>query len=203
MVDFVPIAIFGLQSVLLEFALEAILARSIVLGAALPGWITLAGILHVMGMLELYESTVWWDHLTHAVSAGFVAALAYAGSIVTVRSVPGLDPRAVGIAAFTVGVTFVVGVAWELAELIARDIAQHYDVEPVLVHYGWRDTAYDLVFDVVGALAVVVLDLRAFVPLLEQLPRATGAMLPASGVILLGSTLVVGLYVASPGVGQS
>lgn len=111
----------------------------------------------------MYESTWWWDHLTHTVSGVLVAALIYAGLVVT-RPTTGSG----SVAAATVLFTFAVGVSWELLELVAREVGERYDIEPVLVHYGWRDTAFDLGFDLVGALLVVLLDLRIFVPVVDQ-----------------------------------
>ena len=129
--------------------------------------IGVAGLLHCLGMLGLYESTNWWDHLTHTVSAALAAALLYAGLLVWTS-----DGTVAAVGA--VLAIFGLGVAWELLELAAREIADWYDIEPVLVHYGWRDTALDLVFDLVGALLVVALDIRLFVPILESVLRALG-----------------------------
>lgn len=139
-------------------------------GVTVPGLtlvIAVAGLLHCLGMLGLYESTGWWDHLTHTVSAALAAALLYAGLLVWTRDG---TIAAVG----TVLAIFGLGVAWELLELAARDLAERVDIDPVLVHYGWRDTALDLVFDLVGALLVVALDVRLFVPILEAVFRALG-----------------------------
>lgn len=138
-------------------------------------WLTfavaVAGFLHSLGMLGLYESVGWWDHLTHTLSAGIVAALLYAGLLTRLGGSEGV-PAAVVVG--TVLGTFAVGVGWELLELLAREVADRYDIEPVLVHYGRRDTALDLVFDLVGALLVVALDVRVFVPVVEAVLRATG-----------------------------
>ena len=129
--------------------------------------IAVAGLLHSLGMLGLYESTNWWDHLTHTVSAALAAALLYAGLVVWTG---GGAVAAVGTVLTLLGL----GVGWELLESAARDVADRYGIEPVLVQYGWRDTALDLVFDLVGALLVVALDIRLFVPVLESVLRALG-----------------------------
>ncbi|SFQ06821.1 MULTISPECIES: hypothetical protein [Halolamina] len=131
--------------------------------AGLTFWVAVAGFLHALGMLGRYESVWWWDHLTHTLSAALAAALLYAAVLVAGWS---------GAAAITLLGTTVLGVLWEVGELIAREIADRYDIEPVLVHYGWRDTAFDLVFDVVGAVLVVALDLRLFVPVVEWVSGA-------------------------------
>jgi hypothetical protein len=166
-----------------------------VLTPELPIWVAVAGLLHSIGMLGPYDSIWWWDHLTHTVSAMFVAALLYAGLFVAVDTDASLALSRVGIAAATVAFTFVVGVFWELVELVARAVGDRYDIEPVLVHYGWRDTGLDLVFDLVGAVAVVALDLRVFVDLAARFPDATHALLGwTSGLVTVGSfVLALGL----------
>jgi hypothetical protein len=136
-------------------------------------WAAVAGFLHSVGMLGPYETVWWYDHVTHTVSAALLAALVYAGLLATV----GATWSTLAVAAATVGYAFVAGVAWEGLELAARALGEHYDVDPVLVHYGWRDTAYDLVFDVAGAAVVVALDVRLFVQLAAGAPQATRALL--------------------------
>lgn len=151
-----------------EVAVRVVLGRTVSLGSALPLWIAVAGCLHAYGMLGPYDSIWWWDLLTHAVSAALVAALAYAAFLVTSTS---------GIAAVSaIALTFIVGIGWELIELVAREVGERYDVEPVLVHYGWRDTAIDLVVDVVAAMVIVLADVRVFVPIAEQLSGVVGVM---------------------------
>ena len=161
------------------------------LSPELPLWVALAGLLHSYGMLGPYDDVSWWDHLTHTLSAALVAALLYAGLVVTVDS----TPISVGnslIWAAVVLLTLLAGVFWELIELLARDFGKRFDVPPVLDHYGRRDTVLDLLFDVVGALVVLVADLRLFVPMAEISPEATVATL----VVFLGG-FVVGSLVLS------
>lgn len=173
---------------LLPFLAEHTL-QYLAFGPMLPMWLAVAGFLHSLGMLGLYESTEWWDHLTHTVSAALVAALIYASFLV---SSPAIADVGSAVGAVTVAFTFAVGVFWELIELGAREVGEQYDIEPVLIHYGWRDTALDLVFDVVGALVVVAADLRVFVPLVEQSPRgAETVLLGAAWIVAVGSLLVV------------
>lgn len=127
--------------------------------------VAVAGFLHALGMLGRYESVWWWDHLTHTLSAALLTALLYAGLLVLA---PGL-----AVAGALLG-TVLLGVFWEVGELMGREIARRYDIEPVLVHYGGRDTALDLVFDLVGAALIVALDVRAFLPLAESVARTVG-----------------------------
>lgn len=100
----------------------------------------------------------------------------------------------------TVVFTFAIGVFWELIELVAREVGERFDIEPVLIHYGWRDTIVDLGFDVVGAFLVIGADLRIFVPLMEQFPGVTGAVLVGSGWIVFGGSVLMALLI---GLGSS
>ncbi|WP_232700717.1 hypothetical protein [Halobacterium wangiae] len=172
-----------------EFASDG----SVTVDQAIALWLAAAGFLHSLGMLGLYEhgETWWWDHLTHTLSGALVAALLYAGLVVGVAQTPEVALSSQTIAGLTVLFTFAVGVFWELVELVAREVGERFDVEPVLVHYGRLDTALDLVFDVVGALLVVTLDLRLFVPLAEQFPETTRLLvLWSGGLVVVGSILM-------------
>lgn len=169
--------------------------RGLALLPELTLWIGVAGFLHSLGMLGPYESTSWWDHLTHTVSATLAAALLYAALLVvtdaTVAGASILVPLA------TVGMILALGVVWELLELVARDVGRRYDIAPVLVHYGWWDTGLDLVFDLVGALLVVLVDVRLFVPLVEPFPRLARTVLLVVVAGCLAGFVIGGLYVAS------
>lgn len=157
----------------------------------LPLWVALASLLHSIGMLGWYESVWWWDHLTHTVSAMLIGALFYAGILIVDPIAFVNDGSSLSLALLTIGSTLAVGIFWELIELLARAIGDRFDIEPLLVHYGWRDTAFDLVFDLVGAILVVTFDIRLFVPLAEhhrevidEIFRWTG------GVVLFGSVVI-------------
>jgi len=163
--------------------------RLVGIDSTLTLWIAAAGFLHCLGMLGLYESVTWWDHLTHTVSAALVAALLYAALVVGGAD-SGLPPLAVPGA--TLLLTVAVGVFWELVELVARNVGERFDIDPVLVHYGWRDTVLDLGFDVFGALVVVLSDLTIFVPILERTPAlARLVLLWSTGVVAVGAVLAI------------
>ncbi len=158
-------------------------------------WTAVAGLLHSIGMLGPYDSVWWWDHLTHALSAALLTALVYAGLLVTIGDA--VSTAVVAVAA--VGYTVLAGVCWELGELVARAVGDRYDVEPVLVHYGWHDTAYDLVFDVVGAFVIVALDVRVFVDLAATAPDMTRQLLVWSSLtVVVGSVLMALALFARP-----
>jgi hypothetical protein len=165
----------------------------------LPLWVTAAGFLHSVGMLGWYESVWWWDHLTHTVSAALVAAALYAGLLVTTGETAAVDLSPVAVAAVTLSGTLAVGVFWELVELVARVVGERYDIAPVLVVYGWRDTALDIVFDFVGAVVVLGLNVRVFVSLAGLSPELTRTVLCWAGVLVVGGSLVLSLVVAVGG----
>ncbi|NUB93710.1 hypothetical protein HT576_22275 [Haloterrigena sp. SYSU A121-1] len=100
---------------------------------------------HAVGMLGPYDDVWWWDHLTHAHSSSILGGVIYAASRRRGRD-PG--PR-------VVAVVVCLGLVWELVEYAVHTAANRLGFEPVLVTYGPKDTALDIVFDLVGALLVL------------------------------------------------
>ena len=149
---------------LVPAAVEAALGVSFT--PLLTYWVGGASVLHCVGMLGWYETIPGWDHLTHTVSSALAAALLYAGLLVAA------DLSGAVAAAVTLLVIVVLGVLWELMELVMRELGERHGIEPVLIHYGWRDTVLDMVFDVVGVVLVLVVDLRLFVSVFETLVAA-------------------------------
>ena len=201
--DNVPAVVNGVASlglalspIAVEFGLEIGMGVDVTFGQALPLWLALAGFLHMLGMLGWYDTVWWWDHLTHTVSAAFIAALVYAGLLTLVDHSPAVQLSTAYVAAFTVLFTLGVGVLWEFVELVAREVGERIDHPPVLHHYGLRDTALDLLFNGVGALLVVALDLRTFVPVTDQRPALVEPVLVASVVAIVGGSIVLALLVA-------
>lgn len=158
-------------------------------------WIGVAGLLHSFGMFGPYDSIWWWDHLTHATSATLLAALVYGALLVSPPSWVGLDRPPMAIPLATVGLTFAGGIFWELLELLAREVGERYDLAQMLVHYGWRDTAWDLVFDLAGVLIVLLLDVRVFVPIAAVSPDGTALVISLVTVILSAGSVVLGVLV--------
>ncbi len=191
-------ALVSASLVLLSFLFDSI-ARRIYgidpgLSPELSFWIAVAGVAHSYGMLGPYDDIWWWDHLTHTVSAALIAALVHAAVLVSFDHL-GIVVGAGPIWAVVVSLTLLAGVFWELVELLARDFGRQFDVPPVLDHYGRRDTIVDLFFDVVGALFVLLFDVRIFVPMAETVPDATVTVLVwGLGLLVVGS-LVVSLIV--------
>lgn len=128
-----------------------------------------ASLLHMIGMIGWYDTVWWWDHVTHTVSAALTAAIVYAWMLaVDTVSVPTGSP-----AVATVVLTVITGMTWELLEGAVRLLCERLGTERVLKQYGRFDTSLDIVFDGVGAVLVVVADLRLLVPLFEPIPQLT------------------------------
>ncbi|KAB1189893.1 hypothetical protein GJR96_17065 [Haloferax sp. MBLA0076] len=101
---------------------------------------------HSVGMLGPYDDVWWWDHLTHTHSATVVGGVVH---VVSQRR--GKDPRPRVVAAI-----LCLGIVWELTEYAIHFGAKRLGIEPILVSYGKVDTALDLVFNLFGAILVVL-----------------------------------------------
>lgn len=176
----------------LDFVIGPVVGWTIELGAVLPAWIAIGGLLHTIGMTTVYESIWWWDHLTHTTTAALIAAVVYA---MVLMVEPDLETSVV--AGITIGLTFLAGVFWELIELFGRDLSEVVDAEPLLVPYGRRDTILDLVFDLVGAILVVAFDVRVFTEVMRRHEMVMESLLIAfGGIVTLGSALLGLLIIA-------
>ena len=127
-------------------------------------WIAAALGLHALGAIYGLYANWWYDHLTHAVSAALVVAVAYAVGIAVARVLPGrVSTRTLHVA--TLSCLLAAGVTWEVYELYV----------PHLVVYGAEDTAKDLLFNVVGWVLVAPVHRR----LLGRVPDDLTARLVA------------------------
>jgi hypothetical protein len=108
---------------------------------------SIAMLTHSVGMLGAYDEVRWWDHLTHTHSSTLLSGFVYA----TARRY-GLDPRL-----WVLSVIVVVGSLWELMEFTIHTVADHFGLEPILVVYGKSDILLDFVFNLLGAIIVLVL----------------------------------------------
>lgn len=196
----VPAVVNGIVSIGLALAPDLVElgtalggGANIAFGPELPLWIAVAGFLHMLGMLGLYDSVRWWDHLTHTVSAALVAALFYASLHTYNHYWLGSRLSDVYVTVLTVLFTLVVGVFWEFLELAARELGEYIDRPPVLEYYGLRDTILDVIFDGVGAVVVVGFDIRVFVSVTDQASRIIGVLVVGSAILLFVGTLGLGL----------
>lgn len=194
-------AVIAIAVALLPLAIEGVVGQaygfSPGFGPELGLWLAVAGFLHSLGMLGLYESVWWWDHLTHLISGGLVAALIYAGFLVVGQNAWRDSLEFPMIVLLTVGTTLAAGIFWELIELVARELGEIFDIEPVLVHYGWEDTGYDLLFDTVGAVLIVTLDVRLFVDIAARSPGMTRTLLVSASAVVVGSSVLITLYLGA------
>ena len=192
--------------VIVEYAVFTVQGVAVSIDGLVPFWIAAAGFLHMAGMGGLYEheTTWWWDHVTHVVSAALVAATFYGVLHGMALASTGFQPSAAVVAGLTITLTLAVGVVWELVELAVHRYSAELGVESVLIPYGRRDTALDLAFDAVGAVVVVALDLQVLVPVAVEVPWLTRWLLVATGAYVvvgsIGSSLVL-LFVGGPGAG--
>lgn len=131
--------------------------HGLTLDPVLVVWITVAAVLHSVGMVGLYERVWWWDHLTHTLSGALVAAIGYAVThAIAVRDENMYLPPAF-LWVFVFLLTVAIGVGWELLEMGGRELAHVVGVEPLLIVYGVEDTMLDLVFNIVGASVVATI----------------------------------------------
>jgi hypothetical protein len=75
-------------------------------------------------------------------------------------------------------------VLWEFLELAARVVGDRVGASPVLEVYGLRDTALDLVFNAVGAVPVVALDVRTLGTVTPRSPLIANLVLTAAVVCI-------------------
>lgn len=182
---------------MVEYALHATRGAAVSVDPLVAFWIGVAGGLHMLGMAGLYEDERiwWWDHLTHLVSAALIAATFYGAVRGVAAASPGFRPSTVFVAGLTFVLTLAVGVAWELVEFAIHRYSTELGVESVLIQYGRRDTALDLVFDGLGALAVLALDVRILGAVVAEVPWVTRWLLVATGAFVavgsVGSVLVL------------
>lgn len=99
---------------------------------------------HAAGFLGPYDETWWWDHVTHVLSATLLG-----GCVHVAAHRRGHDPDRAVIASIMGG-----GILWECLEYSMHRVSNRLGVEPLLVHYGPRDTVKDILFDLLGALLV-------------------------------------------------
>lgn len=139
--------------------LPAYLARNhnIALGSGTVLWITAAVFLHAVGTLGPYQTTAWWDSVTHVLSASIVAGVGYA----TVRALDEYDKDIYlpsrFMFLFILLFVMAFGVLWELLEFVISEGAALLHSTTVLTQYGLEDTITDLMFDTAGGIIFAIL----------------------------------------------
>ncbi|HML26342.1 MAG TPA: DUF2238 domain-containing protein, partial [Methanomethylovorans sp.] len=124
------------------------------LDPSLTLWITLAVFLDALGTLSFYETVARWDHLTLALSASVIAAAGY----VIIRAIDiytddlYIPPRFMFV--FILLFVLAAGVIWEILEFLTDEMVVKFEMEAFLTQHGISDTMRDMLFDLLGALAV-------------------------------------------------
>ncbi|NKE38069.1 hypothetical protein GWG54_20200 [Natronococcus sp. JC468] len=119
-------------------------------------WVSVAALVHTLGMLGPYDRIWWWDHLAHTLSGVVVAGAtdiafqAEAEKGTRGNSLPKSRPAVIA------GVTLGFGILWEIFEYVIHAIGDRKGFEPLLVHYGRLDAIGDIIFDLLGAGLVVL-----------------------------------------------
>ena len=136
--------------------LPAVIERDweIRLDTRLTLWISLAVLLHAVGMLGPYNDVSWWDHVTHTLSATVVAGVGYATTRALDEHTDAVSFPSQFLFVYVLLFTLAFGVLWEVLEFGARILADHLGVAEILVQYGLEDTIVDLMFDSLGAVLV-------------------------------------------------
>lgn len=152
-------------------ALPALLRREVGLrmSADVVLVITVAVLLHAVGILGPYRTVWWYDYLTHALSAAVVTGIGYAvvRSIDTHSESIALPEPFFSVFLFLVVVAF--AVLWEVLEFAVGQVSEALGVEAVLIVFGVTDIVGDVVFSALGGLLVVLWGRGTFRPLAAKL----------------------------------
>jgi hypothetical protein len=153
-----PKAITNGTIALLVTFLPALLERNydLPLDPWLGLWITTAVFLHTLGSTGLYLRIVWWDNLTHAVSASLVAGVGYTAARAIDLHDDRIDIPARYAFVYILVVVLAFGVIWELFEFALDVVADATGATMPLAQHGLDDTVRDLMFNSVGALVVAL-----------------------------------------------
>lgn len=134
-------------------------------------WLTVAALLHAIGVLGPYRNVFWWDYLTHAVSASIFVGIAYAVVVAQERyheedSLP--EPfRSVYLFLLVVAM----GVLWEVLEFVLTQVSKLTGGKSALIVFGVQDVVTDLLFSIVGGTLIVLWGRRYFHDLSLKLTR--------------------------------
>jgi len=169
----VSIAVNGLLG-LGATLLPAVLKRDyeITIGPWLTFLITLAILLHTIGITGPYDNVWWWDNVTHTFSASIVAVVGYATTRAVDEHVEEIYLPPDFMYVFIILFTLAAGVLWELLEFLARGLAIVTGHQAVLVQYGIADSVIDLVFDAVGGVIAALFGIPRTQALVESIEQA-------------------------------
>jgi len=145
---------FGLLVTLMPALMER--NYEVYLSPWLSLWITSAVFLHAAGSSGLYSSIVWWDHVTHALSASVVAGIGYTFiRSIEIHSDTIKLPRNF-MFVFILMTVIAFGVTWELFEYGLDIFSNATGIDMPLAQHGLKDTMKDMMFNTAGATVVAV-----------------------------------------------
>jgi len=138
-------------------------------------WIAIAALLHGVGFLGLYDvqsgPLSWYDQVAHAISASFVAGVAYTVLVAfDVRSSRVNFPEEFRFA-FTVLFVAGFGVAWEILEFAVTGVTSALGSRGILIQYGKDDIVFDIVFNTLAGVAVALWGTRYFADITDIVAR--------------------------------
>lgn len=149
----------------------------ITMNAGIVLWITVAMFLHAfgtlslpaLGFLSLYQSTWWWDHMTHALSSSLVAGMAYAVTRALEEHTEYISMPPKFMFVYLLLFVMAFGVIWELIEFYVAIVSNLIGVGKVLTQYGLDDTILDLFYNTIGGLLVATFGTVHLTGLSDQL----------------------------------
>lgn len=138
--------------------LPAFLRReySYTMDAGLVLFLSVAVFLHALGSLGLYVRYLWYDEITHTVSAVLVAGVGYATltALECHSSEIDLPPKLRGV--FILVFVLAFSVVWEVFEFGAVRLSQLLGVTSPVKVFGIDDIVTDMIFNLVGGIVVAV-----------------------------------------------
>ena len=161
-------------------ALPALIRREIGLRMD-PGlvlWLTVAVLLHAIGILGPYRGTWWWDYLTHAFSASILAGIGYAIVSSIDRHSDGVELPEPALTVVLFLLVVALGVLWEILEFAVTRASEALGAPTPLIVFGPADIVTDIVFTTVGGLLVVLWGRGHFRPLARKLDRLRSGRSP-------------------------
>lgn len=126
------------------------------IGLILTLWISLAGFLHALGALILYDIYGWYDQVAHGVSGSVVAGIGY--GVVKALDEYSQDVEFPGKFRFLfiIIVVMAFGVFWEILEFALAQIGKMLGEDPLLSQHGTDDIVHDLALNMAGGIIVGV-----------------------------------------------
>lgn len=123
-------------------------------------WIAAAAVVHTAGFLGPYQAQSglwsWYDQAAHAISASFVAGVAYALFVALDRTSTRIQFPDGFRSVFTLFFILAFGVGWEIVEFGAGTLSSMLVGSEALIQYGMDDIVLDLVFNTLAAALVTL-----------------------------------------------